>query len=57
MAERTAQEAKAEKLAAALRENLKRRKAQARGRAGQSVADLGSASGTEPGEPPKPGAD
>jgi hypothetical protein len=57
MAEHTAKDAKAEKLAAALRENLKRRKAQARGRAAESGAGHGRASRLDADEPRKPGED
>jgi hypothetical protein len=54
MAERTAKDVKAEKLAAALRENLKRRKAQARGRAAEGGSGQGRAPGIEPSEARKP---
>jgi len=46
--------ARSERLAAALRENLKRRKAQARGRASESVPDAADAAA--PGGADKPAA-
>jgi hypothetical protein len=48
---KSAQEVRAERLAAALRENLRRRKAQSRRRA--ETAGPAGHSGTGPGEPPR----
>jgi hypothetical protein len=50
----TERERRAERLAAALKENLRRRKAQARGRAADDVAETGPA---QAGQAPEKGGD
>ncbi len=51
MAKAPASDEKAKRLAAALRENLKRRKAQARGKAAEGVSAPDDAGGSGPGRP------